>query len=281
MTAAATVETQEAPAAGWYASLALSFEESNKRTVMRRQHSGPLLVQKALYPEDDTCHAVLVHPPSGIVGGDTLQLNINSFDGSSALVTTPGATRFYRSDGRIARQSVTIEVSGGSLEWLPLETIYFDECNASQSATIQLSRNSRYIGWEISCFGRTAGNFPFTTGNASTRLAVDLDGTPLLHEKLKIDGSVDIDRLSGLRGCTVSGTMLAYAPDFNVQYALEHVREFLPADEFACTGFDGLLSVRYLGNSSERARNGFISAWKVVRPLALQRLPCMPRIWST
>lgn len=281
MSVAATAETPEISAAGWQASLALSFEAAAKRTVMRRQHSGPLLVQKALYPEGDTCHAVLVHPPSGIVGGDTLQIDINSFEGSSALVTTPGATRFYRSDGRIARQSVTIDVSGGSFEWLPMESIYFDECNASQSATVKLSRDSRYIGWEISCFGRTAGNFPYTSGNASTRLALDLDGTPLLHERLKVDGSADIKRLSGLRGSTVSGTMLAYAPDFNVQHALEQVRDLLPAEYFACTGFDGLLSVRYLGNSSERARNGFISAWKIIRPLALQRTPCMPRIWST
>lgn len=277
----AVAQAQEAQAAGWQASLALSFEAADKRTVMRRQHSGPLLVQRALYPEDDTCHAVLVHPPSGIVGGDTLRVDINSYEGSSALVTTPGATRFYRSDGRVARQSVNIDVSGGALEWLPMETIYFNHSMASQTITVKLSRDSRYIGWELSCFGRTAGNFPFTSGHVSSRLALDLDGAPLLHERLKVDGSADIKRISGLRGATVSGTMLAYAPDLNVQHCLEQARDLFPAEEFACTGIDGLLSVRYLGDSSERARNGFINAWKFIRPLVVQRPPCVPRIWST
>ena len=171
-----------APAAGWRASLALSFEGTAQRTVMRRQHNGPLLVQRAFYPEGDTCHTVLLHPPSGIVGGDSLDINVNCYSGSSALVTTPGATRFYRSEGLIAQQAVTINLCGGSMEWLPMETIYFDGCNASQTTRIKLDRDSRYIGWEISCFGRGEGEIPFNDGRASVKLAIDLDGTPLLHE---------------------------------------------------------------------------------------------------
>lgn len=269
------------PAAGWRASLALSFEAAAQRTIMRRQHNGPLLVQRAFYPEGDTCHTVLLHPPSGIVGGDTLDINIDCLSGSSALVTTPGATRFYRSDDRMAHQSITINLRGGSMEWLPMETIYFDDCNASQTAHIKLDRDSRYIGWEISCFGRGEGEIPFQKGRANVKLAIDLDGKPLLHERLKVHENTDIERLTGLRGATVSGTLLAYAAEFNLPYCLDQLRSILPADEFASTGVDGLLVVRYLGNCSEKARNGFIDAWKFIRPLALKRTACIPRIWAT
>ena len=57
----------------WDASLLLEFTKSSisKKTLLsRREHFGPLLIQKALYPEgDEICHAVVLHPPAGIAGG--------------------------------------------------------------------------------------------------------------------------------------------------------------------------------------------------------------------
>src|SRR5689334_17836187 len=90
---------------GWRASLDLEFARSGVRTVLaRRSHVGPLVVQRPFYPEGEVCHVYLVHPPGGVVGGDTLELRARVRDGAHALVTTPAATKFYRSEGRVARQ---------------------------------------------------------------------------------------------------------------------------------------------------------------------------------
>src|SRR4051794_23013909 len=117
---------------GWHGHLHLSYRCVDGRTVLHDRHVGPLRVLRSLYPEGAAiCHNVLVHPPGGIVGGDVLELDAALAAGSHALITTAGATRFYRSAGEAASQAVTLRVDEGArLEWLPLETIAYSGCKA-------------------------------------------------------------------------------------------------------------------------------------------------------
>ncbi len=268
-------------AKAWPASLALNFERAGARTVMRSRHSGPLLVQRPFYPDGATCHAVILHPPAGIVGGDSLNVRIQCSADASTLITTPGATRFYGSDGREGRQCQRLDLAGSRMEWMPQETIYFDRCVAHQELVVNIDHTSRFIGWDINCFGRQAGNYPFVTGVATVSIRVLHDGMPLLQERLVVDGGNDIDRLSGLRGSTVCATMLAVAPSLDSAHWLSLVREVLPPAEFAATQIDNVLVVRYLGSSVEKVRSGFVQTWIALRPLIMQKPAVMPRIWAT
>src|SRR6476620_11342443 len=118
--------------AGWEAALDLEFAARGARTILARRASiGPLVVQRPFYPEGDVAHVYLVHPPGGVVGGDQLRLNVLAREGAHALITTPAATKFYRSDGRVAHQRQEIVADAASIEWLPQETIVFPDARAS------------------------------------------------------------------------------------------------------------------------------------------------------
>ena len=99
----------------WHAHLQLDYTRQAGRTIAHDRHHGPLRVLQRLYPEGDAvCHQVLVHPPGGIVGGDVLALDATLATGSHALITTPGATRFYRSNGPLAEQQVRATLADGA-----------------------------------------------------------------------------------------------------------------------------------------------------------------------
>src|SRR5262249_46992016 len=109
----------------WHATLQLALQRDGARCVSHVRHEGPLRVLKTLYPEGDAiAHRVTVHPPGGIVGGDRLDITLDLQAHAHAVLTTPGATRFYRSDGAPAAQQVRATLADGArLEWLPLETL--------------------------------------------------------------------------------------------------------------------------------------------------------------
>jgi urease accessory protein len=107
----------------WHAELKLDYTLESQRTVARHAHHGPIRILKSLYPEGDSiCHNVLAHPPGGLVGGDTIDIQVSVAHGAHGLVSTPGATRFYKSGGHPALQQLTAHVADQArLEWMPLE----------------------------------------------------------------------------------------------------------------------------------------------------------------
>jgi urease accessory protein len=158
---------------GWRGHLQLNYRASPAgRSVLHATHSGPVRVLKSLYPEGDAiCHAVLVHPPGGVVGGDVLEIEARLAAGTHALVTTPGATRFYRSAGEHAQQSTTARVgTGARLEWLPLETIAHSGCIAMNRLRVELEPGAEMIGWDVLALGLPASGEPFLRGHFTQQI---------------------------------------------------------------------------------------------------------------
>jgi urease accessory protein len=266
-------------AASWKASLSLGFRNINHKTVLaERRSDGPLVVQKPLYPEGpELCHAVVVHPPGGIAGGDDLFLGVKSQRESAALLTTPGAAKWYRTAGPWARQKLVFEVEG-SLEWLPRETIVFEGALAELECNIDLKDQARFIGWEMVCLGRTGSGERFATGEIRTAISVARNGRQLFFERGRIEGGGRLLHSPvGLGGRTVFGTLLA-AAEIETEL-LNECRKRVP--QCAVTLLPGLLIARYLGDSSEEAMGLFIQLWSLLRPALCGRPAVEPRIWRT
>ena len=150
----------------WHARLQLDYTLEGTRTVARHAHNGPLHILQSLYPEGDAvCHNVLVHPPGGLVGGDTLDITATVGPGAHGLVTTPGATRFYRSTGERALQRTHLTLAEGArLEWLPLEALCYNACNAENHLTLNLAPGAECMGWDVTALGLPHAGQPFDTG---------------------------------------------------------------------------------------------------------------------
>ena len=150
----------------WHASLQLDYTLEGTRTVARHGHNGPLRILQSLYPEGDAvCHNVLVHPPGGLVGGDTLDITATVGPGAHGLVTTPGATRFYRSTGEPALQRTHLTLAEGArLEWLPLEALCYNACKAENHLTLNLAPGAECMGWDVTALGLPHAGQPFETG---------------------------------------------------------------------------------------------------------------------
>ena len=159
-----------ASTAGWKGQLSLRYWRDGARTVALDRHEGPLRVLQRLYPEGDgICHHVLVHPPGGVAGGDVLELQAELGAGTHAVITTPGATRFYRSGGRPARQSARLRLAPGArAEWLPLENIAYPGCQVENRTEIELSPGAEMLGWDLLALGLPASGAPLTMATSSS-----------------------------------------------------------------------------------------------------------------
>ena len=140
---------------GWQGHLQLDYSSKAGRTIALDRHHGPQRVLQRLYPEGDAvCHHVLVHPPGGIVGGDLLELDATLTPGSHALITTPAATRFYRSAGPLAVQQVQASLADGArLEWLPQESIAYRRCLVENRLRFALAPRLGDVGHDIDLSG--------------------------------------------------------------------------------------------------------------------------------
>lgn len=292
--------------ATWPASLNLRFVHNESGTrLASSDHHGPLYVQKAFYPEGAACaHIYLLHPPGGVVSGDSLDTALVLEPAAEVLVTTPGAQRFYRA--RQDRPEETplpqrvqnkLEVhENATLEWLPGETIVFDGAEISLSTRVELVGTGQFFGWEVVCLGLPAGNEPFLTGSFQQTFAIFVDGQPKVIDRLSFDAASTLRQVPcGLDMKPVIGTLI-FGPldkltaepeaDELVDQLRAHLGSFTDYpdyedDLFSVTVLDHFLLLRYLGMSAERARKLFVCAWEFMRPLGMDRTAVKPRIWAT
>lgn len=189
----------------WHAHLQLDYTDSLQKTVLHHTHTGPLRVLQSLYPQGDrVCHTVLVHPPGGLVGGDSLDMAIVLHPRTQALITTPGATRFYRSEGAVARQSTHITLhADAKLQWLPQETIYYDACIAENCLRATLAPGAELLGWDVTALGLPMANMPFQRGQILQH--VEVPGIWLERGHLRGDDVRLLDSPAGLAGFRCMG----------------------------------------------------------------------------
>jgi urease accessory protein len=230
-----------------------------------------------------------VHPPGGIVGGDVLELDVELAASTHALITTPGATRFYRSAGELALQSTVVRVADGArLEWLPLETICHRDTRAESRMCFELAKGAEMIGWDLLALGLPASGEAFDSGSFTQR--IELPGVWL--ERGVIDGGDTrlLDSPLGWAGQRVMATLWLAG---GAPLAAARRDALLDAAREVCAGHAlqrsagstsphaELVLLRVLAPRVEPAMNLLVAVWRRWRELAWGLAPCAPRVWRT
>jgi urease accessory protein len=272
----------------WHGHLDLHYTRDGERTVAHDRHHGPLRVLKSLYPEGPgICHHVLVHPPGGIAGGDVLEIDTRLDAGTHALVTTPSATRFYRSAGAAAIQRATLQVADSArLEWLPLETIAYRGCIAENHLRLDLAPGGEAMGWDTLALGLPAAGEPFEKGSFLQHLEfpghwlergrIDAADTPLLDSPLGWAGR----RVLGTLWFAAGSDLATARRDALLDAARACIAESVLASTAGATSPHGRVVVlRVLAERVEPAMALLVAVRAAWRDAAWELAAEPPRIW--
>ena len=273
----------------WRADLKLDYTLESQRTVVRYLHQGPLRILQSLYPEgDQICHNVLVHPPGGLVGGDTLDIQVTVAEGAHGLVSTPGATRFYKSGGHPALQQVVAHLADNAkLEWLPLEAIAYNDCEATNRAIFNLAPSAELITWDVTALGLPSSDMAFTQGHFQQH--IEIPGVWLERGNIRGEDTRWLNSPLGLAGGKCLASLVfasgsAIDSDRTTQ-ALEAAREVIESHPLRLQAgitcaHPQVIVLRVMSPLVEPTMDLLKKVWAVWRH-TLWALPSSPpRIWS-
>ncbi|MGB7416216.1 MAG: urease accessory protein UreD [Thermosynechococcaceae cyanobacterium] len=271
-------------ATGWQGKLQLIYNHNTRGTqVSHCQTQAPLRMQRSFYPEGpEICHSTLLHTAGGIVGGDRLSLDIQLRPNSHVVLTTAAANKIYRSNGLIAQQEIQICVEPEAiLEWLPQESIVFNQALYRQKLRIDLSPGAHWLGWDITRFGRSARGETFIEGDWRSQTQVWQQGRPLWIDQQWLPGHPEIlESPHGLAGCSVVGSFVWIGQDVTTDWVTQARALQQGKGTLGVTRIQHGLLCRYRGHSSLEARQWFTQVWNLIRGWIGKRPACLPRVWQ-
>lgn len=272
----------------WQGKLNLTYDyQQNKTQLVSQLMQAPLKIQRSFYPEGaETCHTTILHTAGGIVGGDQLLQTIHLKPYSQVVITTPSASKIYRSNGLQSQQNINIYLDAHScLEYIPQESIIFNQANYQQTLNIYLTENSHYFGWEWVRFGRTARGETFIEGNWRSNTHLYYENKPLWVDRQWFPASEILwNSPHGLFNQPLVGTIVYSGKPLNKAQitAFRQLGEtFIKNGEYGVTRTQnhGLLC-RYRGSSLSELKQWSLAVWSLLREEIWSRSSIKPRVWS-
>ncbi|CAC5341177.1 MULTISPECIES: urease accessory protein UreD [Planktothrix] len=271
----------------WQGILELDYQKINNSTQLVKAYSqAPLKIQRSFYPEGkDICHSIILHTAGGMVGGDRLSQTINLQPETQVLLTTPAASKIYRSSGETAQNTINIEIQEQAyLEFIPREIIIFNGAIFSQNLRVNLDPNACYLGWEITRFGRTARGEIFNQGQWKSCTEIWQNGCPVWIDRQGFIANEEIlNSPHGLGGKPVIATLTWVGQPVS-EDIVKNIRQLWSQRETSSqAGVTQLISgllCRYRGNSTQEVINWFTDVWQLLRQNYTGKSIVKPRVWQ-
>ena len=201
------------PRVGRDGRLALGFVRRGGRTVLtERRYTLPLQVLEVMALEGEAAALMLLNPTGGLLGGDHLDTRVRLGEGAHVCLTTPSATRVYRSVGAPARQGFTATLGRGArLEYVPDHLIPSPGARLEQRTSITLAPEAAALVWDAWAVGRPARGEIWAFAGLDIGLEIRDARGPLLHERSRLAGRALWAGLGGAEGMAYLGSFVAVA----------------------------------------------------------------------
>lgn len=216
--------------------------------------------------------AVTVNTAGGIAGGDHFDVAVMAETGGQLTVTTTAAEKVYRSLGPAATIDLRLTVQpGGTLFWLPQETILFDRARLRRTIEADVAAGARLVLAEAIVFGRTAMGESVEQGCLFDRWRVRHGGKLRFAETVRLEGAVaeTLRHRAVASGAVAVATVLTLPGD---AAALGAVRAADVRSEVAASAWNGLLVARIVAKEAAWLRHDLAAV------LTAMGAP-LPRLW--
>src|SRR3984893_12427524 len=168
--------------------LRLRFARKGATTILAQSRFSLLL--QTLTPltlADGASYLMLLNPTGGVFGGDHLITDIVQEAETHVCLTTPSATRIYRTAEKPAILETVIHLGeGATLEYLPDHVIPHTGSALCQSLRIEMARGSRAIILDSMASGRVAHGERWSFLEMDSRTEVYASGRPAYIHRTRI-----------------------------------------------------------------------------------------------
>lgn len=224
----------------------------------------------------ETCEGVIVNTGGGVVGGDHARLSFSAGARARVALTTQSAEKIYRTDGPAAHVETALTLEAGAeLDWLPQETILFDQARLVRSLDVDMAVDARLVACESIVFGRQAMGESCEAGDFRDRWRIHRAGKLIFAEDTRLDGPAALLARPALGGgARALATLLFVAPDAPAR--LEDCRAALDGApcESGVSALDGFLVARLVSPSPENLRLAILYLFSRLLGRAA------PRVWQ-
>ncbi len=266
----------------------ISVAHDSTRTRLRDLHQSGCSKLRLPRRAGDAVEAVLINSSGGLTGGDVISVEVEVGPYAALDMTTQACERVYRSSGGVAKVETRITVAdGGSLCWLPQETILFNGASLHRTLRMDLTGSAEALIVEPLIFGRTAMGERLSSIHLHDDWRIHHDGALLHAEALRLDGTAALDAPHGLAGARACATLLLVSP--RAEGLVAPMRDLIgKAGAVACWranphavpnapkgGLAGKLLARIV------ATNGYELRRTLMPLLALASPRPVPKIWMT
>jgi urease accessory protein len=219
--------------------------------------------------------AVIVNTAGGMTGGDRFDIDVKVGAAARLTMTTAAAEKIYRSLGPDTLIGVKLSVgSGGTLAWLPQETILFDQVRLRRSIDVELGRDAKLLLAEAVVFGRSAMGEAVLQGHFADRWRVRVDGTLAFAETVRLDGMIAqnlAERAVASGGVAMASVIKIPGGDKDVAAVRAMAESF--AGEVGISAWNGLAVARLVAADGAALRHDLIAV------LTTLRVGPLPRLW--